>query len=117
VRVPAAIIEQPETITPATIEAEPNQEIRRVMIERYGYDRYMSKAKVVHKDATGRLRKKKVGDDTIAVVEVVNGTAESDGTFKRYVLSVPPECRTATEAVAWTYGLTAEQYSAIRMRT
>jgi len=55
--------------------------------------------------------------DEIAVVEVVNGTAEPDGSHRRYFLSVPPECRTACEAVAWTYGMTAEQYRALRVRT
>ena len=38
-------------------------------------------------------------------VEVVNGTAEADGSRKRYVLRVPSRMRTAREAVAWTYGL------------
>ena len=111
------IIMRPETITTDSIEAEPNQEIRRVMIERYGYDRYMQSANIVHQDRTGRLRKKKVGNDTIAVIEVVNGTAEIDGTFRRYVLSVPPEMQTACEAVAWTYGMTEKQYANLRGRT
>jgi hypothetical protein len=43
-------------------------------------------------------------------VEVINATAEKDGTFKRYVLTVPPTVVTAREAVAWTFGMTAEQY-------
>jgi hypothetical protein len=85
VRVPQWIIEQPETITTAKIDAEANAEVRRVMIERYGYERYVSRAKVTHEDQFGKLRKRrsKKGDE-IAVVEVVNGTAESDGSFKRY---------------------------------
>jgi hypothetical protein len=37
--------------------------------------------------------------------------------FKRYFLSVPPECRTACAAVAWTYGMTEEQYRNIKVRT
>lgn len=40
-------------ITPEKIDAEHNQEVRRAMIERYGYDRYTRRAKVVHADATG----------------------------------------------------------------
>ena len=36
--------------------------------------------------------------------------AEPDGTFRRYWLRVPPNTRTAREGVAWTFGLTAEEY-------
>lgn len=44
------------------------------------------------------------------MVEVVNGTEEPDGTFKNYHLRVPPNITTAHEAVAWTYGMKAEEY-------
>ncbi len=46
-----------------------------------------------------------------------NGSLEPDGSRKRYFLLVPPTCRTAIEAVAWTYGLTAEEYGNLRVRT
>ena len=118
ISIPEHIIMAPDAITPAMIDGETNSEVRRVMIERYGYERYVRRSKVVHEDAAGKLRKRrnKRGDE-IAVVEVINGTAEPDGTFKRYFLSVPPELKTATEAVAWTYAMTAEQYSALKVRT
>ena len=38
------------------------------------------------------------------VVEVVNATPEPDGSYRRYFLRVPPQVRTAREAVAWTFG-------------
>ena len=38
------------------------------------------------------------------VVEVVNATPESDGSYRRYFLRVPQAVRTAREAVAWTFG-------------
>ena len=50
-------------------------------------------------------------------VEVVNGTAEADGSRKRYFLRVPSAMRTPREAVAWTYGLTADQYASLKLRT
>ena len=88
------------------------------MIKRYGYERYMAGAEVIHTDHTGTLRRRQNGHgDVIQVVEVVNGTAEPDGSLKRYTLSVPPECRTAIEATAWTYGMTTKEYSRIRVRT
>ena len=76
----------------------------------------------VSKDETGILWRKfwsfrgvTVGSWT--AVEVVNGTAEADGSRKRYFLRVPPAMRTPREAVAWTYGLTADQYAALELRT
>jgi hypothetical protein len=37
-------------------------------------------------------------------VEVVDATPQPDGSFKHYFLTVPPEIRTAQQAVAWTFG-------------
>lgn len=115
---PEWVIKSPGDITSAKIDAEDNQEIRRVMIERYGYAKYVAKSKIVHEDATGKLRKRrnKHGDE-IAVVEVLNGSLEPDGSRKRYFLSVPPEMQTATEAVAWTYGMNADAYAKLVART
>jgi hypothetical protein len=48
------------------------------------------------------------------VVEVENGTREPNGWRRRYFLRVPPNMRSAHEAVAWTFGLTPEQYAAVR---
>jgi hypothetical protein len=48
---------------------------------------------------------------------VVNGTAESDGSHKHYFLRVPSRMRSAREAVAWTYGMTPEQYGGLELRT
>jgi hypothetical protein len=48
---------------------------------------------------------------------VVNGTPETDGSRRRYVLRVPSRMRTAREAVAWTYGLTPERYGQLDVRT
>jgi hypothetical protein len=35
---------------------------------------------------------------------------EPDGTRATYLLRVPPTMRTAQQAVAWTYGMAAEDY-------
>lgn len=45
-RIPAFIIESPEQITIEHIRKEENQEIRRVMIERMGWERFCSEASV-----------------------------------------------------------------------
>jgi hypothetical protein len=41
---------------------------------------------------------------------VVNSTPEPDGTSRTYFLRVPPNIRTARAGVAWTFGLTEEEY-------
>lgn len=45
------------------------------------------------------------------MVKVVNSTPEPDGSYKDYFLRVPPTITTAHEAVAWTFGKTAETYA------
>jgi hypothetical protein len=127
VRVPADIIEQPASITPARIEAERNAEIRRVMIDRYGIAKYLldSGAKEIHRDECGTLyRKELAGDEPLVMVKVINSSPEPDGTFKPYFLRVHPELRplldnnrvgdpqalTARNAVASLSGLRGEDY-------
>ncbi|MEU5613466.1 DUF6745 domain-containing protein [Streptomyces sparsogenes] len=112
--VPAAFLEQLSTLTAERIRAEENAELRRVMLEHYGYDRYLeeSGARPVHRDETGVLwRIAMPGDEPVTMVEVVNSTPEPDGTHRTYWLRVPPRTRTAREGVAWTFGLEADGYA------
>jgi hypothetical protein len=113
VRVPESIIISPETITIKDIEDQDNVEVKRVMIDQYGPDKYLvdSGAQLIHKDAYGELYKKGVkGDEPIVMVKVINSTPESDGTSNNYYLRVPPDTKTARAAVAWTFGLQASKY-------
>jgi hypothetical protein len=113
VRVPAYVIEYPNHITVERIEAESNAEVRRVMIERYGLDRYLldAHAQKVHEDDFGVLYRKDVKDDEpIVMVKVVNSTPETTGEFKDYFLRVPPNITRAKEGVAWTFGKTEAEY-------
>lgn len=65
----------------------------------------------VHEDDCGELyRKELAGDEPLVMVRVVNSTPEPDGSFKRYMLRVPPTVQTAREAVAWTFDMPPEQY-------
>jgi hypothetical protein len=82
VRVPAHVVEAPQTITVAEIEAEQNAEVRRVMIERYGAARFLleSGAKQVSRTKYGVLYRKEVeGDEPIVMVRLLNSTPEPDG--------------------------------------
>jgi uncharacterized protein DUF6745 len=136
--VPADVIEDPSSVTVARISDEHNAEVRRVMIERYGASRYLmdSGAAVVHRDPVGILYRKELdSDEPIVMVRVLNSTPEPDGVmsreeaiavfgdaakaalsapadarFKEYMIRVPPNVRTAHEAVAWTFGLGVNEY-------
>jgi len=114
VRVPREVIEQPETLEPERILREVNVEVRRVMMERFGHGRLLRErgAKLLGTDDFGKLWRLDLrrGEEPLVMVEVVNSTAEPDGSFKDYFLRVSPECRTAQEAVAWTFGMTPEEY-------
>ena len=126
VRVHGWIIEQPELLTIKTIEAEQNTEIQRVMIERFGWDRYAAEcgaAIIDHDDRYGTLYGRN-GDAEF--LKVINGSPEPDGSFREYILPVAPHCEplpdedggdlgapqslTALNAVASTYGLKGADY-------
>lgn len=107
------------------------------MIEKMGFARFLkgSKAVKIQSDSTGILYRIK---DTRAewqramvrirdvnslggfrwerpavnrqFVLVTNSTAEPDGTFKKYLLSVPPTIKTAKAGVAWTFGVKEKDY-------
>lgn len=111
--VPAAFLAGLADLTPARIRTEENAELRRVMLEYYGYDRYLAEsgARPVSRDETGILWRIELDDDeAVVMVEVVNSTPEPDGTHRTYWLRVPPRTRTAREGVAWTFGLEADSY-------
>lgn len=117
-RVTRDIIESPESITVARIEREKNVETRSILIERYGLERFLkdSGARKLSEDECGVLYRKvfeasdALLDEPLVVVMVNNSTPEPDGTHKQYFLRVPPNVSTAREAVAWTFGLDADEY-------
>ena len=114
VRVTRQIVMEPQTLTIEQVRAEENTEVRRVMIERMGYERYLreSGATLAHEDRYGKLWRARRPDDTdIVMVEVINSTPEPDGTRNRYMLRVPPTTQTAHEGVAWTFGKTVAEYA------
>ncbi|MEW2409289.1 DUF6745 domain-containing protein [Streptomyces griseoviridis] len=115
--VPAAFLAELAALTPERIRAEENAELRRVMLEHYGYDRYLtdSGAQPIDRDETGTLwRISLAGDEAVVMVEVLNSTPEPDGTVRTYWLRVPPSTRTAREGVAWTFGVSAQEYQPLR---
>lgn len=114
VTVSPKLLEEPESITIESIEAETNVELRRIMIQRYGVERYTedSGAKVIDSDEFGTLYKKEQqSDEPIVIVKVINASPEPDGSPpKQYFLRVPPHIVTAKEAVAWTFNMSDQDY-------
>jgi len=134
VRMPGWIVENPEKISIEEIDAEPNAEVQRVMIERFGWDRYAAEcgAEVVdHDERWGTLYRRVVpnGLEDILFLQVTNRSAEPDGSFRKYVLPVAPNCEplpdpddprgqlgrpqalTALNAVASTFGMRGSEYA------
>ncbi|MDN5004115.1 DUF6745 domain-containing protein [Bradyrhizobium sp. GCM10027634] len=120
VEVPRWIIEQQDRITLAAIDEQIDVQVRRCMIEIMTPERYVALggATRVAEDETGILwRRNWLAADAWAAVEVVNATPEPDGTRRHFFLQVPANLRTAREAVAWTYGMRAEAYAHLVLRT
>jgi hypothetical protein len=97
---------RPETITVAEVLGERNAELRRVLLERFGFERFMPAAGAAvvdrDRDAGGErqlLRLKLDGDEDLVCVAVA-----CPSTGRRYLLRVPPAMKTCRQAVAWTAG-------------
>jgi hypothetical protein len=106
--VPERIAAARDQLTAELVARVDNQELRRVALERMGWERFLATANAQSRqqDDYGKLWATKVWIDgeQVQLVEVVNATAEPDGSRRRYLLRVPPTTRTAREAVAWTFG-------------
>lgn len=120
IEVPSAFIQHPERITLNAIDSQTDIFVRRCLIEMVTPKRFihMGGADLIMRDETGTLwRRTWPRGDGWAAVEVINGTPGPDGQLERYVLQVPPELETARAAVAWTYGMTEQQYRSLVRRT
>jgi Leucine-rich repeat (LRR) protein len=97
---------RPETITATEILAESNAELRRVLLERMGYEAFLNQAKAEtldrDRDPGGERRLLRVpmeGDEDLVCVSVI-----CPSTGRRYVIRVPPAMRSCRQAVAWIAG-------------
>lgn len=94
VKVPRYVIEEPDLITPTGIEAEENAEVRRVMLDKFGWDRYLevSDATLMGSDDWGEIYRKDIPDDEpLFMVKVTNASPEPDGHHRQFFLRVDPE--------------------------
>jgi hypothetical protein len=97
---------RPETITATEILAEPNAELRRVLLERMGYEAFLNKAEAEtldrDRDPGGERRLLRVsmeGDEDLVCVSVI-----CPSTGRQYIIRVPPTTRSCRQAVAWIAG-------------
>jgi hypothetical protein len=107
---------EPEILTVEEVLKHQNAEIRYVGIKIIGYDRIRThkNCKLVDtckKTGMELFSIKGIFDDPVCVLKVINSTAEPDGTFKNYYLTVPPNMKKCKEAVAWTFRMTADDYA------
>lgn len=96
----------PETITAAEALDEPNAEVRRIMIERTGFARFIREANatVLHQDTDpGGVRQllelPLEGDERVRCLLV-----RDPSTDRQYVIRAPPWMRTCHQAAAWIAG-------------
>ena len=121
VRVPAEIVEHPETLTPASIMAIGNTEVRRVAIEQYGWPQFVVGARLRLLDAQPDpanpghpLELYEPPRDLLGyaarVLLCTNASPDRDGTRRRFGLTVPVTCADALAAAAWTFDVTPDAY-------
>ena len=116
-RVPEMVVKNSFGI--ADINAEKNSTVRAIMIERFGAANYVREGsgKEIDRSDYGILYRVEQPPapilgrlEPIVMVKVTNSTPNPDGSFRSYFLRVPPDMKTAKEAVAWTFGLDEDEY-------
>jgi antitoxin component YwqK of YwqJK toxin-antitoxin module len=89
-----------------------NTAVRRILLEEYGYARFMAEVGYEIIDKDGEMELAKVDwdleEEPLFLVKVKCATT---GAF--YTLRVPPRMRTVKQAVAWTFGQTPKTYNPI----
>jgi hypothetical protein len=97
---------RPETITVPEVLGEPNAERRRVLLERMGYERFLTEAQAEKldqdRDPGGERRLLRVSlshDEPLVCLAV-----SCPSTGRQYMLRVPPSMRTCHQAAAWIAG-------------
>jgi hypothetical protein len=124
VEVPSWMIVRPDLVTIEAIDAEHDPVLRRCMIDIMTPERFIAtgRATRIAADDAGVLWRARwtyraVTLGSWTAVEVMDATPNRNGERRRYVLPVPGHVNSPCEAVAWTYGLTAEQYGKLDLRT
>jgi len=96
----------PETLKSGDALAEGNAEVRRVMIERIGFERFLqeSNARVLHEDTDPGGPRQLLQVDLDSDEPLLCVSVRCPSTGRHYLIRVPPTMRTCHQAVAWTAG-------------
>ena len=110
VLVPEKLIMHPEEVTREDWLQEHDLEVRRVIQERLGNDRFVELVggRCIDTGTRGNLIEVDLGSDSEGVAHYVQ--VRDASTQRQYYLRVPPSIRRADEAVAWTFGLDEQDY-------
>ncbi len=102
------IIMYPETITKEDIINEKNEEVRRVMVERIGAERFgkMMGFETVNEDNYGALLKTKIDEEIFMYAHVL-----CPSTSREYYLQVPSTLEEALLSLRAAKGITWEEWS------
>jgi len=104
--VPASIIEHPELITMADIEAEENAEVKRIMMSQMGIEKYLdqTQATIVDMDMTFVSQQNDTRSVPRALMQDKDGRkflVGSDGSNARvFYMQVPEDCMTCVQAAS-----------------
>ena len=109
VYVPQWVVEHPERISVERIHAQPNEEVRRIMIERFGWERYLReyRASVINQRFNERDQQREtlygLPDGTKRII------VSDPSTGRKYALGIPREIDTCEEAQNWmSHGLDSQ---------
>lgn len=113
VAVPARVYWEAHKLTVDEVLALRDVEVRRIALERMGWEVFLArsgaKAQLLDADQDERVgalyRVGLGGEEPIQLLKVRCATLP-----RSYVLRVPPTCKTALEANAWTWGLPPQEY-------
>lgn len=91
-------------MNPAKVLAAKNAEVRRYLIKRMGWDVLRShvSAKTIHTDGNSELIE--FNDERYVKVK-------DSSTDRIYLLYVPNNMQTCRDAIAWTFGLSGNEYN------
>jgi hypothetical protein len=106
VRIDERIAFSPDDITAREALAQPNAEIRRVMIERMGYLKFANEAgaKVLDEDRDAGGKRQLLKIDLEEDEALVGLSCSCPSTSRQYFLRVPPKTKTCHQAAAWIAG-------------
>jgi hypothetical protein len=111
------VIEEKHRLNPEVIAAEGNAELRRVMLEIYGFGRWISEtgatliSEDVNHDHPRKLYEATLVGERIRIIHVVNGSLEENGSRREFFLGASEDAATPHEAVAASYGFNPSFYT------